>query len=232
MPARPTFSVRQLVTSGIVGVLGALGILGFVVTEDDFWPRVWIFLAVVAVVILAALAPYAYRWIEYIRGAVAIVPTLEDRLRDERGRTWLALETNALLGEMDITMQGLRLVDNNVQIHINVGSFQGVREGMQFEIVAPPDMDVYGVMRVVDAREEYAWCDLEETEGRDTFATRLRTRLAGADLTPPPGYEVRPFMTNAYRRTNEIVVTAVREESADFRAPETRSDAHEPGRDD
>lgn len=208
MPPRPTFSLKRFFVSAGVGIAGAIGFVDLFVTSDDFLTRLGIGAAVVALVVAALFAPFIAAWGIYVWKVICLAPGVPDLLRAERSRTWLAVEANAALQAEEITMTNIREEGSELHVLLNVGSAQRVRASMQFEIVAVPDMDVYGVVEAEDVREQTTWCRLLADEGKAEFPDRLRKRVAEGDLVPPLGYAVRPFMAGAYTHTMDSIATA------------------------
>lgn len=182
-----------------VTATAAIGVIAWFVQPRDFVDKVLVFVGLVGVIAATILVPYLYRLVSYVQGAVSAFEGIPAQINAVRIATWRAVQTNATFDGYPIDIQRLKLHEGFVLFLIDIGEYEGVESDMQFEIVAVPDMEVYGVIRAFQVKEESTWCVLDESEGRSEFATQMRDRLAGGDITPPGGYEVRPFMAAAYQ---------------------------------
>jgi hypothetical protein len=199
-PRTPPRFPRQFFVYVITGTVAAVGIASWLVPATHFWAKVEIIAILVAAIMVAALLPYGLRVFLHTRRALRTLAELPELLRAVRAETWLAFETNALLGGgAEIVVQRLKSEGSDVLFLLNVGVAQGMRPEMMFELVAVPDMEIYGVMRASHVTEEMSWCTLDPGEGKAEFVEQMLTRLDAGEVAPPPGYEVRPFMRDAYQ---------------------------------
>jgi hypothetical protein len=203
---RPRFGWRTFISRVVVGTVAASGFTAWLATTPHFWTKVEIIAAVAAGVAVLSALPFLLETVSYARIAIRAMPDLPERLRRERASIWLAVEANALLNGVDVRMLRLRLDGSEVAVLLNIGSGQRVREGMLFEVVALPDFEVYGLVRVDTLDEETAWCGMVPDQGHGQFIAQMRQRLQAGDVAPPQGYLVRPFMADTYNHLQKIMV--------------------------
>ena len=199
MSARPTFPWRRVVGTGSGVAAACIGVLHFFIAEATFWTKVKATAVLVVIVVVVLSGPYVWRLFRYVREALRLADGLQDLLRATRAQTWLAMETNTLFGGAKLDILRLNSDETSVLALVNVGAAQGVKKAMQFEIVAIPDLELYGVVTVEQVMEEGAWCRLSSDEGKPSFEQQMRNRLAAGEVLPPKGYQVRPYMSNSYR---------------------------------
>jgi hypothetical protein len=185
--------------------VAAVGFTAWLATTQHFWTKVEIISAVVGVAALVCALPFLGAFGSYALAAIRTAPRMPERLREERASTWLAVEANAVLDGIDVSMLRLRLEGSDVLVLLDVGQAQRVRGGMLFEVVALPDFEVYGVVRVQEVEDDTAWCAMVPNEGHDSFIAQMRQRLEAGDVAPPQGYLVRPFMVDTYRYVQRVM---------------------------
>ncbi len=200
LPRRPKFPKGRLFYQTAAVALAVIALVEFFGTPKHLRQKVELFVGIVILSALITVAPFCRRFAVYLWRAAALLESVPDRLRTERDNTWIAVETNAVFADGDISILRMRLVDERVSAYLSVGSLQGVKVGQQFEIVAVPDMERYGVVTAADVSEETCWAELHPTEGQTSFGDQMRARLKSGELQAPAGYEVRPYMFEAYRR--------------------------------
>lgn len=184
----------------------SIGVIAWFIQPHHFWTKVWVFAAMVGAIALSILASYLYKLFVYAKQTMVAYEALPQQIQGVRTSTWVAVQTNLLLSDYPIDILRLKLDEAFILFLIDVGSYLGAQTGMEFEIVAVPDMEVYGVIRVFQVEEEKSWCVLEEGEGRSDFYDQMKQRLRAGDVAPPAGYQVRPFMAAAF----QYVVNSVR----------------------
>lgn len=190
--------MRRLVVGTPGAVALAAGVLQWFFPTSPTSEKLTILVVVTIGSALLFVVPFALNWITFVRQVVSERGSFPERLRQMRVGTWLAVETNALLSEVEISILRLKMEKQAVFFLLNVGARQGVREGMQFEVVAVPDMEIYGICRVLEAGEESTWVRLEEGEGRAEFASQMLTRLQSGEVAAPKGFAVRPLMAGSW----------------------------------
>jgi hypothetical protein len=195
---RPRLPIRRLVVGTPGAVALAAGVLQWFFPTSPTSVKLKILVVVTLASAVLVVAPFVVAWISFVRQVISEHALFPERLRQMRVRTWLAVETNALLSEVEISILRLKTEEQSVFFLLNVGTRQGVREDMQFEVVAVPDMEIYGVCRVLEAGEESTWTRLEDGEGRPEFAGQMLTRLQSGDVEPPKGFAVRPLMAGSW----------------------------------
>jgi hypothetical protein len=203
LPKKPVFPLARLVVQAAVTALAVIGGVEWFGTPEHFGAKVEIFLLIVGLSVAVVVAPYCYRLLKFVWEAVKLVPTVDERIRVERANTWRAVQTNSRFANVEISMLRMKLSGTGVRVLLNVGELQAVQAGQQFEIVAVPDMETYGVVTVAEPGDENSWCELEPNEGQPGFMEQMRERLKKGDLLPPAGYQARPFMADSYRHVLE-----------------------------
>jgi hypothetical protein len=185
-----------LTTPGAVAI--AIGVLQWFFPTSDTRVKLKILTVVIVGSALIVVVPFVVDWIRFVRRVISDHAGFPERLRQMRTGTWLAVETNALLSEVEISTLRLKMEGEDVFFLLSVGTRQGVRQDMQFEVVAVPDMEIYGICRVLVPSEETTWALLEHGEGRVEFVDQMVTRLQAGDVEPPRGFAVRPLMAGSW----------------------------------
>lgn len=209
-----------------VAAVSAITVLAWFVQPHSFLTKVWIFVALVGAIACTVLVPYVIGFARYVRATMTAYSQIPQQINEVRTSTWIAVRTNLILGDYPIDILRLKLDQDFILFLLDVGSYLGVEENMQFEIVAVPDMEVYGVIRVFQVEEEKSWCVLEPTEGRPDFVDQMKERLKSGELAPPSGYEVRPFMAAAFQYVIQPALPSAPAAAPTFTIPPPLPDAY------